>query len=319
MYYIGVDLGGTSIKAGLVDESYNIIATKSLPTRRERSAEEIIKDMASLCKALIEEKGITEQDVSSIGIGCPGLASAKDGIILSSSNLNFENINVKEIMAKYIQLPVYVENDANCAAIGETVKGAAKGESEVVVLTFGTGIGGGLILNGNIYRGGFFGAGEVGHQVVRTELESACGCGRKGCWEQYASASALVRNAKKVVESHPESLLIKNAPDQRIDNINGKIIFEAAIAGDQVAIDVLDHYFDDMAVGIANMINILEPQMIVIGGGISAQKEYILKHLEPKIQKQMYGGLAMKTKISIAELGNDAGIIGAAYLEKTVG
>lgn len=318
MYYIGVDLGGTSIKAGLVDQSFNIVSMKSLPTRRERSAEEIIKDMASLCKTLIEEKGLTEKDISSIGIGCPGLASAKDGIILSSSNLNFENINVKEIMAKYIQLPVYVENDANCAAIGETVKGAAKGESEVVVLTFGTGIGGGLILNGNIYRGGFFGAGEVGHQVVRTELKHACGCGRKGCWEQYASASALVRNAKKVAESHPESLLVKNAPDQRIDNINGKIIFEAAIAGDKVAIDVLDHYFDDMAVGIANMINILEPQMIVIGGGISAQKDYILKHLEPKIQKQMYGGLAMKTKISIAELGNDAGIIGAAYLEKTV-
>lgn len=316
MYYIGVDLGGTSIKVGLVDQDFNIVATKSLPTRRERSAEEIIKDMATLCKDVIAAKGIQESDVSSIGIGCPGLASAKDGVILSSSNLNFTNVNVKEIMNKYIDLPVYVENDANCAAIGEFVKGAAKGASEAVMLTFGTGIGGGLILNGNIYRGGFFGAGEVGHQVIRMGVSEACGCGRHGCWEQYASASALVRQAKRAAESNPDSLMVKNAGD--VDSINGKIVFEAAIAGDQTAIDVLDQYFDYMAVGIANMINILEPHMIVIGGGISAQKDYIMKNIQNKVQKQMYGGLAMKTKLSMAELGNDAGIIGAAYLEKTV-
>ena len=318
MYYIGIDLGGTSIKAGLVDEKYCILSMKTLPTQSERGAEEIIKDMAFLCKALIEEQGLEEKDIASIGIGCPGLASAQEGIILSSSNLNFDHVNVKEMMSAYTSLPVYVENDANCAALGETLNGAAKGEKDVVVMTFGTGIGGGLILNGNIYRGGFFGAGEIGHQVIRTEKEKTCGCGRKGCWEQYASASALVRRAQEAVVQDDSSLMLQYAEGKSSEKINGKVIFEAAKAGDALAIQVLDAYFEDMAIGMANLINILEPKMVVIGGGISAQEDYILTHIKPKLQKHMYGGLEMKTEVRIAKLGNDAGIIGAAYLEKTI-
>ena len=312
MYYIGVDLGGTTIKAGLVNEKYEILMAKSLPTNRERGANEILKDMALLCKQLISENNLEEKDIASIGIGCPGLASAKDGIIFSSSNLNFTNVNVKSIMSSYIDLPIYVENDANCAAFGEVLAGAAQGEKEAVIVTIGTGVGGGLILDGKIHRGGFFGAGEIGHQVINIHETNSCGCGRKGCWEQYASATALVKAATTAAANHPESLLAKN------EEINGKVIFDAAKAGDQVALDVLDNFYSYLAQGVVNLINILEPNVVVIGGGISAQKDYIIQPIKQKVQAQMYGGLDMKTEIKAAQLGNDAGIIGAAFLEKSV-
>ena len=317
MYYLGIDLGGTTIKAGLVNEQYQIIDHAVCDTKRERLPSEILRDMAMLCQELIERNGLTENDIRSIGIGCPGKASPRDGIIYTTSNLtNFDNVNVREEIQRYLNVDVYVENDANCAAYGEVLHGAAKGEKNVVVVTLGTGVGGGIILDGSIYRGNFFGAGEIGHQVIKMDEESACGCGRKGCWEQYASVTALIKFAKEAAQRVPESEL--NSICNPIDNLNAKMIFEAAQNGDQTAKDVLDQFFRYVAVGVANLVNCIEPDMIVLGGGISAQKEHLSEPVIKYVQEEMYGGMALKSTIKTATLGNDAGIIGAAFLGTTL-
>ena len=243
MYYLGVDLGGTTIKVGLVNEHYEILQSISGPTGRERSSEEVLKDMAMLCLEIMKLQGITEKEIHSIGIGSPGIASPGEGMILSASNLNFNHVNVRKEIQKYINTDVFVENDANCAALGEVICGAAKGESNVVVVTLGTGVGGGIVTEGRINRGNFFGAGEIGHQVICYENGVPCGCGRKGCWEQYASATALIRQAKAAVEKAPDSMILSLAKEKKADNINAKVIFDAAQAGDQVAQDVLERYF----------------------------------------------------------------------------
>lgn len=318
MYYLGVDLGGTTIKVGLVNEQYQILQSISGPTGRERNSEEVLKDMAMLCLEIMKLQGITEKEIHSIGIGSPGIASPGEGMILSASNLNFNHVNVREEIQKYINTDVFVENDANCAALGEVICGAAKGESNVVVVTLGTGVGGGIVTEGRINRGSFFGAGEIGHQVICYENGVPCGCGRKGCWEQYASATALIRQAKAAVEKVPESMILSLAKEKKLDNINAKVIFDAAQAGDQVAQDVLERYFKYIACGITNIINILDPGMIVLGGGMSAQKEYLSDPVTKYVEEEMYGKLSLKTKIKAAALGNDAGIIGAAFLGTTL-
>nr|WP_302596927.1 ROK family protein [uncultured Cellulosilyticum sp.] len=317
MYYLGVDLGGMSIKAGLVNEKYEIIATKSVPTLRERPAAAVLKDMAILCKDVLNEANLTEKDIHSIGIGSPGIASPEEGVILSSSNLNFNHVDVRTEMQKYLNCDVYVENDANCAALGEAVAGAAKGEKNVVVVTLGTGVGGGIITEGKIYRGGFCGAGEVGHQVIVKD-GIQCGCGRKGCFEQYASATALIREAQEAAKEHINSKMVSFAKGGQITNITAKNVFDAAQAGDPIAAEVLGQYFKYVAMGITNIINILEPNMIVLGGGMSAQKDYLVRPIKEFVQEEMYGGLSLKTKIRAAELGNAAGIIGAALLGTTL-
>lgn len=313
MYYIGVDLGGTSIKVGLLNSEYQIIQSATLPTRRERPAEQVLEDMAMLCKQVMGAQGITEKEVHSIGIGCPGIASPKEGIILYSSNLCFENVNVRDEIQKYIDLDIYVENDANAATLGEAICGAARGKDSVVMVTLGTGIGGGIIIGGKIFGGAFYGGGEIGHHVIALDgLE--CGCGRIGCWEQYASATALIRQAKEAAKANPESALIRLAKDQVIDNINAKVVFDASDEGDQVAKEVLDKYYQYIAQGIANMVNTLQPEVVVIGGGVSAQKEKLTNPVREYVQGEMFGGLELRTEIKAATLGNDAGIIGAALV-----
>lgn len=313
MHYIGVDLGGTTVKVGLLDNEYKIIDKLTAPTGRERSSEEVLKDMAMLCKEIMTKHDLTEKDVHSIGIGCPGIASPKDGIIHFSSNLDFDQVNVREEIQKYIDIDVYVDNDANCAALGEVICGAAKGQEDVIVVTLGTGVGGGIILGGKVYGGAFCGAGEIGHHVI--ELDGhPCGCGRKGCFEQYASANALIRDAQDAARQNSGTKMIELCENKNIEAMNAKVVFDAAKAGDKVAAQVLDTYFRYIAHGVANLINIMQPGMIVLGGGMSAQKENLTVPVTKYIQEQMYGGLKLQTKIEAAILGNDAGIIGAALV-----
>lgn len=313
MYYIGVDLGGTSVKVGLVTENYEIIERAVAPTGLERSTEEILKGMAMLCKEVMAKRNLTEKEIHSIGIGCPGLASPVEGIIKKASNLNFDNVNVRKEIQKYIDVPVYVENDANAAALGEVICGAAKGAKDVVVVTLGTGVGGGIIIDGKVYGGAFSGAGEIGHHVMQIG-GIKCGCGRKGCYEQYASATALIRQAKEAASLHLDTQMIALAKNHSIEEINAKVVFDAAQAGDAVAVSVLDTYFKYVAHGVANLINILQPQMIVLGGGMSAQKEKLTGPVIHYVEQEIYGGLKLETEIKAAELGNDAGIIGAAFV-----
>lgn len=317
MYYIGVDLGGTTIKAGLLNSEYEIIDKAVIPTGAQRPAEEVLKDMAMLCKGLMVKHNLTEEDVHSIGIGSPGIASPTDGIIHYASNLNFKEVNVKNEIQKYINLDVYVENDANCAALAEAICGAAKGEKDVVVVTLGTGVGGGIIIDGKVYSGAFFGGGEIGHHVIELNGRS-CGCGRKGCWEQYASATALINDAKKAAKENPTSKLNTNVKAGNVENMTAKVVFDTAQAGDEVATQVLDQYFKYVAYGVANITYMLQPSMVVLGGGMSAQGENLTVPVTEYTQEEMCPGLELRNPVKAAILGNDAGIIGAALVGTTL-
>ncbi|NLP45806.1 MAG: ROK family glucokinase [Epulopiscium sp.] len=317
MYHIGIDLGGTNIAAAIVTEEGKMICKDSIPTLREREHTEILKDMAQLCLRLMKEEGLKEKDIYSIGIGSPGTADPEKGILLYANNLKFHNVCMRKELQKYISVPVYLENDANCAALGESISGAAKSYKDSVTITLGTGVGGGIIVDGQIVSGSFHGGGELGHHVIKMDGDR-CSCGRLGCWEVYASATALIRDARIAAAKNPKSLLLRLV-DGDIQKMNAKIPFDAAQQGDKIAQEVINQYIHYLAVGIVNIINVLQPEVIVVGGGVSAQGENLLVPLRKEVERQIYGSDKIKTKIVAAELGNDAGIIGAAMLSKIYG
>ncbi|MBR4030513.1 MAG: ROK family protein [Clostridia bacterium] len=306
MIYVGIDLGGTNIAAGLVDESGKLVCKKSIPTGAHRSAEEIIKDMASIALDIVNENGYTLQDVKSIGIGCPGSVDKKEGVLIYANNLPFSNTNIRSEIQKYIDKPVFLENDANCAALAEAKSGAAKGTKNSVTVTLGTGVGGGVVINGAVLNG------ELGHMVIKADGEP-CTCGRKGCWEVYASATALVRQTKQAAEKDKSSKLWEYR--NKDGKFNGVTAFNAAKAGDKTAQQVVDNYVKYIGIGVANIINIFQPEVIVIGGGISNQGESLLEPVREYIKGKTYNTGTNSWRIEKAILGNDAGIIGAALLK----
>lgn len=303
MYYIGIDLGGTNIATGLVNKTGEIILKKSIPTRPKRKPELIIKDMATNCIEILNESNISLPQVKSIGIGIPGRCQNKT--ILHACNIeSLDNFNIENELKKYFNLPIYLENDANCAAFAEYLFGASKDYKNSIMVTLGTGIGGGIIIDGKIYKGFQAGAGEIGHHVIISNGEK-CNCGRNGCWEAYASATALINQASIAAKKNPNSKLNTE--------LNAQKIFEIADANDKTAQDVISNYIFYLAEGLTNLINILHPEIIVIGGGISVQGEKLLTPVRKQIQKNVYMK-NLDTKIVQAKLGNDAGIVGAAIL-----
>lgn len=313
MLNIGIDLGGTNIAAAIVNDEGKIIRQGSTPTMNERNYQEIVKDMAMLCLKLIDEEGLSKEDIHSVGIGSPGTPDPVNGIIVYANNLQFNNAPIRTEFQKYYDIPVFVENDANVAALGEYESGAGAHYKDFVAITLGTGVGSGIIIDRKIIGGSWNGGAEMGHMVIRSGGEP-CSCGRKGCWESYSSATGLIRDAKTAASVHPESLLNKLVGGE-INKMNAKIPFDAAQSGDAVAQQVIDEYISNLAVGLVNVINIFQPEIIVLGGGVSAQKDKLVEPLKAKIIEEIYGGeAAFKTKIEIAQLGNDAGIIGAAML-----
>lgn len=313
MYYIGIDLGGTTIKAGIVTEDGKIIRTKSVPTLPDRAGEEIVKSMAFIALDLIKEEGLNIEEVHSIGIGAPGLIDSKNKVIETASNINFKYTNVEKEMKKHINLPIYLENDANCATIAEFVCGSMKGYDNAIMLTIGTGIGGGVILDGKVAKGSYLGEGELGHTIVDYTGGEYCGCGQKGCIETFCSAKSMIKYAKKLLEANKDSKILELA--ESFEDINAKNIFEAYDLGDEIATKVIDRFNTYLAVGIVNFINIFRPGVICIGGGASGRGEKLTKPIEDIAQKMIYGE-GFKTKIVPAILGNDAGIIGAAMISK---
>lgn len=314
MYRIGIDLGGINIAAGLVTEDGQFVVKDSVPTREPGDNAEIIAGkMAKLALSLIEKAGVKEEEIIVIGIGVPGAIDRETCEIIRTANLPFSHYNIGDTFKKYTKIPVRLDNDANCAALGEAFSGAAKGVKHSLTVTLGTGVGGGIIIDNKIYSGFNFAGGELGHMVTHIGGRQ-CGCGRKGCFEAYASATAIIKDTKEAYAKHPESK-IGDFCDHDPEKINGKTVFDARDAGDVVAQGVIDNYIAELGEGIANYINIFQPEIVLISGGISNQKEKLLEPLRKYVYDRTFGyGLIPHTKIERAVLGNDAGIIGAAML-----
>ncbi|TYQ15150.1 UNVERIFIED_CONTAM: glucokinase [Acetivibrio alkalicellulosi] len=314
MYRVGIDLGGTNIAAGVVRDDGVIMCKDSVPTQRERTYREIIKDMATLTMEVVKKSGVGIENIKSIGVGSPGTPDCKDGVIVYNNNLNFRNVPIRAIMQEYIDLPVYVDNDANCAALAESVAGAAKGTGSSVTITLGTGIGSGIIIDGKAYSGFNCAGAELGHTVIIYDGEQ-CTCGRKGCWEVYASATALIRQTKRAAEQNPDSA-INSLVEGDMSKIDAKTAFDAAKMGDQIGQNVVNQYIRYIGEGIINVINIFMPEVLVIGGGVCKEGEFLLKPLRDIVKEGVYSKEEIpQTQIKTAQMGNDAGIVGAAMLQ----
>ncbi len=301
MNYIGVDLGGTNIVVGLIDEDGKIIKSLNRPTEKERGVEPIFDDIFDMCNELINEFKLDNTNLKGVGIGIPGTIDDKNGVIVYSNNIKINNFNVREYAKGKLDYEIRMANDADCAALGEVAAGSAKGCSNAIVVTLGTGVGGGIIIDGKIFAGFYPGGAEIGHQIIEKDGRP-CSCGNHGCFEAYSSASALILAAKKKAEENKDSLLYKLVEGD-VEKMNAKIPFDAAQSGDKAGEEVIDEYLDYLAVGIANLINVFKPEAILLGP------------LTERVKKLAYGG-DMPTVIKIASLGNDAGLIGAAMLNK---
>ena len=318
MYYIGVDLGGTNIAIGIVNNKLEIIDKGSVPTNANRAGELIIKDMAALTDRLLKDAGIPLSDVAYVGIASPGTVDSEKGVIEYANNLPFFKFPIADIFKRYLPVKsVLVENDANAAALGEALAGSAKGSSSSVMITLGTGVGGGIVLDGQVYAGFNFAGAELGHIVIEKDGRP-CSCGRKGCWEAYSSATGLINMTRDKLEecrkAGRETQMEKMIAGD-FERISGKTAFSASKQGDAAAIEVVNEYIDYLACGLANIINIFQPDVLSIGGGICREGDYLLKPLEERVFKEVYTKTREpKTKLLIAQRGNDAGIIGAASL-----
>lgn len=312
MYNIGIDLGGTNIKVGLVDENYNIVAKATAKTNLPRPAEEICDSIVETVWQALNEAKVTIGEVNSIGIGTPGVANRNSGIVLYSCNLGFNNTDLRTLIKAKLGKEVYVENDANAAAFGEVLNGAGKGYKDVIVVTLGTGVGGGIVIDGKIYTGFNFCGAELGHTVIQYGGRQ-CGCGRKGCFEAYSSATALINMTKEAMEENKDSKMWEIAGS--IDGVDGKTAFDGMRAGDAAAIGVVNMYIEYLGCGLTNIVNTFQPEVLLIGGGICKEGENLTKPLEEFIKRESYCiDPTRSTKLDICKLGNDAGIIGAAYL-----
>ena len=315
MYRVGVDLGGTNIATGVINEKNVIIGRGKVKTRAPRPAEEIFDSIKEAVDMAVANAGVDYRDIVSVGIGTPGSVNKDTGAIEFSNNLQFNNVPAKQMLEERLNKPVYLENDANAAALGEAVAGSGNGVKNFVAVTLGTGVGSGIIIDGKIYRGSNFCGGEMGHMVINVD-GIPCNCGRKGCWEKYASATALVSQAVEAMEGNKASLLWQTC-DGDLNKVEGKTIFEAYDMGDAVAKAVVDKYIYYVAVGLANVINALQPEAVCIGGGISGQGEKILAPIRDIVKAERYSVYAEKQAAIVpAALGNDAGIIGAALLDE---
>jgi glucokinase len=314
MYYLGIDLGGMSIKAGLCDEEGNILVQESCPTVRDEDGDRITKDMAALCLRVLEKGGVRPEDLEYAGIASPGTNDSERGVIVYACTLPFLHYPIAEKLSALTGIKkIYIDNDANAAAKGEATFGAAKGYKDSVFLTIGTGVGGGIIVDGKILSGFNFAGAELGHTVI-IHNGKECTCGRKGCLECYASATALMEQTREKMEQRKDSLMWKLC-DGKIENVDGRTAFDAMRAGDEAAKEVVDTYIGYLACGVTNFINVFQPEVFSIVGGISNEKDYLLEPLKKIVEVEQYSRNSdKKTQIKIAELGNRAGIIGAASL-----
>lgn len=307
-YYMGVDLGGTSIKAGLVDENGNILRKESCPTRVELGYETVVADMVKLTDSVLQNSSHTMDEVASIGIGIPGVVDPRNGVVPRCSNLNWRRVPLVAELKKYFSKPVFVENDATAAAMAEAVSGVSAGVKNSVFLILGTGVGGGIIINGKVYSGSHGVGSEIGHTVMDMHGIPCPSGTHRGCIDRYCSASGLIRMAKEAAARHPESKL------NSIETLNAKLIMDFAKEQDAAALEAFEEYTDCLATALLNIINFVDPEVIVIGGGVSQAGDFLLEPVRKKMKERIFFPEMPYAEIKAAMLGNDAGIIGAAML-----
>ncbi len=316
MYRMGVDLGGTGIKAGIVEkETGKIVVKGSVPTNAGREPDEIAKDIADLCIKLANDINVDIKDFDYIGVATPGTADHDSGIVVTSNNIPFTMYPLAQKVEEFTGVKkVYIENDANAAAKGEFEFGAARGTKHAVMVTLGTGVGGGIIIDGKVYSGFNYAGAELGHFAIMVDGEP-CTCGRHGCWEAYSSATALIRMTKEAMEGKTKEDTVMFELAEKEGKVSGRTSFDAMRMGDKLGKEVVDKYIKYLSVGVINVINIFQPEVLVIGGGLSNEREYILNPLKELVETERYNKVdTRKTEIKIAERGNDAGILGACML-----
>lgn len=309
-YYIGIDLGGTFIKGGIVDDKGKIIVKNKVPTQSEGGATVVAQNIAKLCSILLQSVGMQASDVVGIGMGVPGMIDSERGEVVYSNNLNWEHFFISEEVEKLTGIKVKIANDANVAALGETKFGCGKAYNNTVLITLGTGVGGGIVINGKLFEGNRSAGAELGHSVILAGGE-LCTCGRRGCLEAYASATALIRDTKRAMQLDKNSLMWKIGS---IDKVDGKTAFDY-YNEDASAKAVVDNYIEKLGVGLTNIANEFRPEAIMLGGGVCAEGDRLIKPLQAFLNKELFAGSkGPQVEILIATLGNDAGLLGAAAL-----
>lgn len=309
-YYIGIDLGGTFIKGGIVDDLGKIIVSDKIPTESSGGSGKVAENIAKLCGILLDKVNMTAADIVGVGMGVPGMIDSARGEVVYSNNLAWEHFFIGEAVERLVGLPIRIANDANVAALGETGFGAGKSYKNTVMLTLGTGVGGGIIIGGKLFEGNRSAGAELGHAVIVAGGEP-CTCGRRGCLEAYASATALIRETKRMMKKAPESKMWEIGS---LDKVDGKLAFDYA-ASDEYAGAVVEGYIEKLGTGIVNIANVFRPEAIILGGGVCAQGDSLIVPLREYLKKELYAGdKGPEVKLAIAELGNSAGLVGAAAL-----
>ena len=313
MYYVGIDIGGMSIKFGLVDEEGAIIYKTVLSVDyNEVSIEKTISLMKDKIEELCTGAKIHLKDIKGIGIGCPGVCNTDEGILVNAPNLKWQDVHIREMFAD-LRIPTFICNDANVALIGEATFGAGKGFKDLLLLTLGTGVGGGIIIDGKLFEGVGYMGGELGHMIIEMDGRE-CGCGHKGCLEAYASVSALIKDTKEEMLKNKKSKMW-DACLGDINQVNGRTAFETCLIGDESANKVVNNYIKYLGEGIRSLLNIFRPEAIIIGGGLSGQKDNLINRINTYLDSVDWGMKGTpKAKIFVSNFGNDAGIIGAAGL-----
>lgn len=312
---IGIDLGGTTVKLAFITQEGDIFTKWEIPT--DKSGDKIIPDIAKAIEAKINELKLTKEQFAGVGMGAPGPVNFEEGVIYKATNLGWKEMYpLKAELETNIGLPAVVDNDANVAAIGEMWKGAGEGAKDLLCVTLGTGVGGGIISNGEVVRGANGAGGEIGHITSIPEGGALCGCGKTGCIETIASATGIARLAKEAIQRENEPNILQ-AQFEKTGEITSKDVFEAADNGNKLAQEIIDHVTYHLGLALSHIANGLNPEKIVIGGGVSKAGDQLLIPVRKQFERFAFPRVAEAAEIAIATLGNDAGVIGAAYLAKT--
>ncbi len=311
-YYIGIDLGGTTIKVGVVSAQGRILAEHSVETLAKRPYQDVVHDMSLCISHVLKQTNLTQDDIASVGIGIPGIADQRTGSVIFCTNLGWRNVPLREELQKYIQKPVYIDNDATVAGYAESISGVSRGCSCSVFLTLGTGLGAGIVINGRPWSGAHGVGSEIGHMTLVVD-GVPCTCGNDGCVERYCSATAIIRMAKQSCLGYPDCDMVQRVKGD-LDRIDAKVVIDSAKAGDPVAMRVFDRYCKYLAITVNNITAFLDPEMIVLGGGVSTAGDFLLENVREQLPRYLMYKTLPSPQLRLAQLGNEAGIIGAALL-----